>query len=103
VLLLIEASQAVFYQLRARLDVEGVLGDFPFLLGSTEIGIILLEEVDELTFLFWVQAGLDLHGFSWVFSVDLQGLGILVCFESVGHQGYPWVEWRHGPSEVENP
>jgi hypothetical protein len=31
-----------------------------------------------------VQSSLDLNGFSRVFGVDLHGLGILDCFQSIG-------------------
>jgi hypothetical protein len=45
------------------------------------------EEVDEITFLFRVQTGPDLHGFGRVSDIDLYGLGILVHLENVGHHG----------------
>jgi hypothetical protein len=48
---------------------------------------VAFEEVDELAFLFRIQVGTDLHGFSWVLGIDLHGLGILVCLENAGCRG----------------
>jgi hypothetical protein len=53
-----------------------------------------MEEVDELAFLFRVQAGQD-------FGIDVHGLGILICHEKARHQGHPMVEKWHGQSEDE--
>jgi hypothetical protein len=64
---------------------------------------IALEEVDELTFLFGVQTDLNLHGFGWVPSIDLHGLGILVRLQNAGHRGYHQTERRCGQLEVELP
>jgi hypothetical protein len=47
----------------------------------------VLEEVDELAFLFRIQVGHDLHDFGWVPNVDLHGLGVLVCLENAGCRG----------------
>jgi hypothetical protein len=74
-----------------RLDVEGVFSEF---LGGTlhfcqapcKYVLVVSEEVDELTFLFGVQTGLDLYNFRWASIINLHGLGVLGRFESTGHQ-----------------
>jgi hypothetical protein len=91
-LLLIKALHALLDRLGTGLDVEGMLRDF---LGDTrhfcwapcKYVSIVLEDVDELTFLFRIQGGLNLHGFGWVPSIDLHGLGILVNHENARCRG----------------
>jgi hypothetical protein len=63
--------------------------------------LVAPEEVDELAFIFRVQAGPDLNGFGSVFSVDLHGLGILGRFESVGRGGHGLAERHRWYSEAQ--
>jgi hypothetical protein len=69
------------------LMLRGVLDDFPgytqhFCWAPCKQVHVVLEEVDELAFLFGVQDDLDLHSFGQVFGIDGHGLGILVCLEN---------------------
>jgi hypothetical protein len=48
---------------------------------------IVLEEVDELTFLFRVQADPNLHRFGQVFGINGHSLGILICLENIECRG----------------
>jgi hypothetical protein len=41
-----------------------------------------------------IETGPDLHGFGWVFSMNLHGLGILGHFENAERGGHGWAEWR---------
>jgi hypothetical protein len=66
-----------------------VLGDLPrdgrhFYWTPHKYVLIVLEEVNELAFLFVVQADPDLDGLGRVFGVDLHGLSILGHIESTG-------------------
>jgi hypothetical protein len=104
-LLIIKASQALHNPLRTGLDVEGMLGDFPgdtrnFCQAPCKHVPIVLEEVNELTFLFRIQVGPDLYGFGWVPSIDLHGHGVLVGLENARCQGHLWSEWCHGQLEA---
>jgi hypothetical protein len=68
------------------LDIEGVLGDLPgdtrhFCQTPHKYVLVVSEDVDELTFLFRVQAGPDLDGLGRVFRVDLYNLSIVSSFE----------------------
>jgi hypothetical protein len=47
----------------------------------------MVEEVDELAFLFRVQSGPDLHSFGRISGIDLHNLGTLDGIESPGHGG----------------
>jgi hypothetical protein len=66
-----------------------VLGKIPgdarhFCRTSHKYALIAPEEIDELAFLFGVQASPDLDGLGEVFDVDLHGLSILNRFENTG-------------------
>jgi hypothetical protein len=78
---------------RTRFDVDGVLGDFQadawhFCRAQHKHVLVASEEVNELAFLFGVQAGFDLHSFGRVSDIDLYGLGILARLENVRHRGH---------------
>jgi hypothetical protein len=69
-----------------------VLGDLPrdtqhLCWTSQKYILATLKEVNELAFLFGVQADPDLNSFGRVFGLDLHGLGVLGCFESSGRGG----------------
>jgi hypothetical protein len=49
---------------------------------------VVLEDVDELNFLFGVQTGPDLHSFGRVSGIDLYGLGILVYLVNARCRGH---------------
>jgi hypothetical protein len=96
-LFLVKVSHALLDRLRTRLDVEGVLDDFlrdawHFYWAPRKHVLVASEEADELTFLFGVYIGLDLHSFGRVFGIDLNGLSVLVCLENARC-------WRHGQDE----
>jgi hypothetical protein len=70
-----------------RLNVEGMLGGVlgyaqHFYQTPHKYVLIALQEVDELAFLFGVQAGPDLDGLGRVFSINLHGLSILDHFKN---------------------
>jgi hypothetical protein len=68
-------------------------GDAPHLCQiARKYVLVVAEEVDELAFLFGVQADPNWNGFGRVFSVDLHGLGVLGRFESAKR-------WGHGRAE----
>jgi hypothetical protein len=50
--------------------------------------LVASEEVNELAFLFGVQAGFDLHSFGRLSDIDLYGLDILARLENVRHRGH---------------
>jgi hypothetical protein len=107
-LLLIKASHALLDRLQTVIDVEGMFNDFSgdtrnFYRAPCKHVSVALEEVDELAFLFRIQAGPVLHSFSWVPDVDLQGLGVLVRLEKDERQGNLRAEWCHGQPEAELP
>jgi hypothetical protein len=98
-LFLVKASHALLDRPQTRLNVEGVLGDFPgdawhFYRAPCKYILVASEEVDELAFLFGVQTSPDLHGFGRVSDIDLHGLSILGRFESTGRQGHGWAKQR---------
>jgi hypothetical protein len=63
--------------------LSDLLGDPQYLCWTPcKYVLIASEEVDELAFLFGVQAGPNLNGFGKVFGVDLHSLGILEYCES---------------------
>ena len=68
-LLLVEAAQALPYWLRARADVQGVLGDLPqdawHIRGFPRKNVfVVAEEVDERAFLFVGERGTDAYRFT---------------------------------------
>jgi hypothetical protein len=65
-----------------------LLGDaWHFYWTPHKCALVVSEEVDELAFLFGVQASSDLDYLGRVFGVNLYGLSILSRFESVGRGG----------------
>jgi hypothetical protein len=86
VLFLNEVPQAVLDRPRSGLNVESVLDSLPgdaqhFCRTPCKYVLVTSKEVDELTFLFGIQAGLNLKSLVRVFGIDLHGLGILGHFE----------------------
>jgi hypothetical protein len=87
-------AQALLAQLRAGLDVEGVLDDLQgdarhFCRIPQKNVLIALEEVDKLTFLFGAKVGSNLDGLSQALGVNLYDLGILDMFECI-RRGVVW-------------
>ena len=81
-LVLREAAEGLLDRLRIRPDVQRVLGELPrntrhVLGGPCEDVPILTEEVDELAFLFAVQAGSDDDAFAWLGGVQRDLLCVL--------------------------
>jgi hypothetical protein len=85
-----------------------VLGDFPrdawhFYWAPHKHVFVASEEIDELSFLFGVQTGPDLHGFGRVSSIDLYGLGVLIHLENARHHGHGQAGWHCRYLEAELP
>jgi hypothetical protein len=80
-----------------RLDIEGVLSDFPRDAGHIwrapcKYVLVASEEVVELAFLFGVKTRSNLHGFGRVSGINLHSLCILDRFERAGRQGHGQIE-----------
>jgi hypothetical protein len=98
-LFLVKAPHALLDRSRTRLDVEGVLDDFPgdawhFCWAPRKYVLISSKEVHKLALLFGVQTGPNLHSFGKVFDIDLHGLGVLGHFESARYRGHGQAEWH---------
>jgi hypothetical protein len=108
VLFFVKAPQALLDRPRTGFDVACVLGDFlgdswNFIRAPRKHILVVLEEVNELAFLFEAQTCPDLHGFGKVSSIDLYVLGILVRLENGRRRGHCQAGWHCRYPEAELP